>query len=118
MEKLIKIDNENYPEFYNEKIDKYIYINSDKDILGFVTIDDSQIFNKIKINVMEEFQGNGYGKTIFKKALDEYRINYTDKNLRFEVKDENRLNNILCELGGVNIANNNGTLVYILPLEH
>ena len=118
MEKLIKIDNENYPEFYNEKIDKYICINSDKDILGFVTIDDSQTSNKIKINVMEEFQGNGYGKMIFKKALNEYKENYIDRKLRFEVKDESRLNNILCELGGVNIANNNGTLVYILPIEN
>lgn len=117
MEKLIKIDNKNYPEFYNEKIDKYIYVNSNKDILGFVTIDDSQQSNKIKVNVMEEFQGNGYGKIIFKKAVEEYKINYLDKKLRFEVRDESRLNNIICELGGVNIGNNNGNLIYILPIE-
>jgi len=116
MEKLIKINNENYPDFYNETVDKYIYVNSNKDILGLVTIDDSQLFNKIKINVMEEFRGNGYGKVIFKKALEEYKINYMDKDLRFEIKDESRLNNILCELGGINIANNNGILVYVLPL--
>lgn len=118
MEKLIKIDNENYPEFYNEKVDKYIYVNSDRDILGLITIDNSRECNKIKINVMDEFQGNGYGKIIFQKALDEYKMKYTDKNLRFEVNDESRLNNILCEFGGVNIANNNGTLVYVLPLNN
>lgn len=118
MEKLIKINSENYPEIYNENIDKYILINSQKDILGVLTIDDTQKYNKIKINVMEEFQGNGYGKFIFKKALEEYRTKYTDRNLRFEINDESRLNSILCELGGVNIANNNGTLVYILPLEN
>lgn len=117
MEKLIMINNENYPDIYNEKIDKYIFVNADKDILGLITIDDSRIFNKIKINVMEEFQGNGYGKMILKKALEEYKNKYSDKNLRFEVKNESRLNSILCELGGVNIANNNGTMVYILPLE-
>ena len=117
MEKLIKIDDENYPELYNEKIDKYIYINSNNDILGFVTIDDSQKFNKIKINVMEEFQGNGYGKIIFKKAIEEYKGNYKNNNLRFEINDESRLNNIICELGGINIANNNGMMIYVLPLE-
>lgn len=117
MEKLIKIDIENYPELYNEKIDKYIYTNSNNDILGVVTIDDSQKFNKIKINVMEEFQGNGYGKTIFKKAIEEYKEKYKNKDLRFEINNESRLNNIICELGGINIANNNGLMIYILPLK-
>ena len=73
MEKLVEINNENYPEFYNKNIDKYVLINSEKDILGIITIDNSCKCNKIKINVMEEFQGNGYGKTIFKKAIEKYR---------------------------------------------
>lgn len=118
MEKLIKIDNKNYPDFYNEKVDKYIYINANKDILGIVSIDDSKQSNKININIMDEFQGNGYGKIIFKKAIEEYKNKYEEKKLRFEIKDESRLNKILSELGGVNIANNNGILVYILPLEN
>ena len=41
---------------------------------------------------------------------------YTTEDLRFEVNDESRLNNILLECGGINIANNNGILTYILPL--
>lgn len=117
MEKLIKINNENYPEIYNENIDKYLLINSQKDILGLITIDDSKKINKIKINIMEEFQGNGYGKLFFKEAIEEYKTKYSDKNLRFEISDESRLNNVLCELGGINIANNNGTLVYVLPVK-
>lgn len=117
MEKLIEINSRNYPELYNEKIDKFVLINSDKDILGLITIDDSQSCNKIKINVMEEFQGNGYGKLIFMKALEQYKAKYSNHNLKFEIKDENRLNSILCELGGINIANNNGMLKYVLPLD-
>ena len=53
MEKLVEINNENYPEFYNKNIDKYVLINSEKDILGLITIDNSCKCNKIKINVME-----------------------------------------------------------------
>ena len=116
MEKLVEINNENYPEFYNKNIDKYVLINSEKDILGIITIDNSCKCNKIKSNVMEEFQGNGSGKTIFKKAIEKYKERYTTEDLRFEVNDESRLNNILLECGGINIANNNGILTYILPL--
>ena len=118
MEKLIEINGENYPELYNKNIDKYVLINSHKDILGLITIDNSKTFNKIKINVMEEFQGNGYGKYIFKKAVEQYKNKYDDEKLRFEIKDESRLNNILNELGGINIANNNGVLTYVLPLKN
>ena len=118
MERLIEINSENYPEFYNKNIDKYLFVSSEKDILGLITIDNSQEYNKIKINVMEEFQGNGYGKIIFKKALEQYKSKYSNESLRFEINDESRLNNILCELGGVNIANNNGMLTYILPLNN
>lgn len=117
MEKLIKVTNENYPDIYNEKLEKYILISNNKDIIGFTTIDNNAKINKIKVNVLEEYQGNGYGKYMFKRVLETYKTNYNEENLRFEVNDKSRFNEILSQCGSINIANNNGTLVYILPLK-
>ena len=53
---------------------------------------------------------------IFGKVLQEYKSNHDEKELRFEVDDKSKFNDILHQFGSVNIANNNGTLVYILPI--
>ena len=116
MEKLIKITGTKYPEIYNDSCDKYIFVNDKKDILGIATIDNSVKVNKIKISILDEYRGNGYGKMLFQKLIEEYKSNYNDINLRFEVNDENRINSILYRFGGINISNNNGKLLYILPV--
>lgn len=116
MEKIVKVTNENYPEIYNDKYEKYFLVNNNKDIIGLATIDENAVSNKIKINILDEYRGNGYGKYIFGKVLQEYKSNHDEKELRFEVDDKSKFNDILHQFGSVNIANNNGTLVYILPI--
>ena len=38
MEKIVKVTNENYPEIYNDKYEKYFLVNNNKDIIGLATI--------------------------------------------------------------------------------
>lgn len=116
MEKIVKITNENYPEIYNDKYEKYFLVNNNKDIIGIATVDENAKTNKIKINILDEYRGNGYGKYIFGEVLQDYKARHNEKELRFEVNDKNRFNDILYQFGSINIANNNGTLVYILPI--
>ncbi len=117
MENFVKATKDNYPNFYIENKNTYLLINSNNEVLAHAVIDPSANCNNIDINVLEKYRGNGYGTSIFKKALNEYKSNYnTTEKLRFEVDSQSRFNSILFKNGGVNIANNDGTLVYILPL--
>lgn len=116
--KLIKVTTDNYPNLFNEESDNYIFVNDNKDIIGKASINDSVKMNKLKISIEDQYRGNGYGKDIFRQLLEEYKTNYKDSSdLRFQINDENRFNNILHQFGGINISNNNGDLVYILPIK-
>ena len=53
----------------------------------------------------------------YSSLLEEYKSNYRNGDLRFEVSDESSINNILYQFGGINISNNNGNLVYILQIK-
>lgn len=117
MEKLVKVTRENYPQFYKENLQQYLLVNEKEQVLGKAVIDEKAEKNKIKVNVSKEYQGNGYGKRIFEQALEEYKTKYNDIELRFEIENQSRAKGILQKLGSINIANQNGTLVYILPLK-
>lgn len=113
---LVLIDKENYPRIYDESIDKYLFIDEQKNIIGISIINDSLNFNKIRINILDEYRGNGYGKLLFQKTLVEYKEKYSNKELFFKVQNKNIFNIILHKQGAVNIDNDNGILEYILPL--
>jgi predicted GNAT family N-acyltransferase len=117
MEKLIKITNENYPDLFDKNMDKFLFVNANEEIIGVAMIDDNVSYNKIRINIKEKFRSNGYGKTLFQKTTEEYKKTYTDKKLRFEIGNDNRFNSILYKSGAINISNNNGKLIFILPIE-
>lgn len=119
MEKIVKVTNENYPELYEDKLEKYILMDTEENntIIGTAIIDDKVKTNKISVNILEKYRSNGYGKLMFQELLKEYKMNYIDSELRFEVNEQNEFNNILHKLGSVHIANKNGTLVHILPLK-
>lgn len=118
MEKIVKVTNENYPELYDGKLEKYILMDTKENdnIIGIATINDEVETNKISVNILENYRSNGYGKLMFQKILREYKANYIADELRFEVNEQNEFNNILHKFGSINIANKNGTLVHILPL--
>ena len=116
MTNLVLIDKENYPRIYDESIDKYLLIYEQKNIIGISTINNSLNFNKIRINIIDDYRGNGYGKLLFQKTLDEYKNKYNDKELYFKVQNKNLFNIILYKQGAVNINNDDGILEYILPL--
>lgn len=116
MTNLVLIDKDNYPKIYDESIDKYLLIDEQKNIIGISTINDSLNFNKIRINILDDYRGNGYGKLLFQKTLDEYKSKYNDKELFFKVQNKNLFNIILNKQGAVNIDNDDGILEYILPL--
>ena len=115
--KLVKITTDNYPDMFNEGLDNYVFVNESKDIIGKASINDSLEINKLKVSIDDKYRSNGYGKDIFRQLLEEYKTNYraTDE-LRFQINNENRFNSILYQFGGINISNNNGDLVYVLPV--
>lgn len=117
MEKLVKITRENYPQYYKENQNQYLFVNENEQIVGTATIDGTVEKNKIKIDVLTKYQGNGYGKKIFEKALEEYKNQYSDTELRFEIENQSKAKGILHKFGSINIANQNGKMVYILPLK-
>lgn len=119
MEKIVKVTNEDYPELYDNGLEKYILMNSEENnkIIGIATINDEAEVNKISVNILEKYRSNGYGKFMFQELLKEYETNYDASELRFEVNETNEFNNILHKFGSINIANKNGTLVHILPLK-
>ena len=108
MTNLVLIDKDNYPKIYDESIDKYLLIDEQKNIIGISTINDSLNFNKIRINILDDYRGNGYGKLLFQKTLDEYKNKYNDKVLFFKVHNKNLFNIILNKQGAVNIDNDDG----------
>lgn len=114
--KLIKIDEASCPQIFDENIYKYLFVNKDKNIIGIATIDDRLDYNKIKINILDEYRGFGYGKALFQLSIEEYKKSHSDKRLIFKVDGNNIFNIILYKFGGVNVDNDNGILEYVLPL--
>ncbi len=114
--RIIKIDEASCPQIFDENIDKYLFVNKDKNIIGIATIDDRLGYNRIKINILDEYRGFGYGKALFQLSIEEYKKSHSDKKLIFKVDGNNIFNIILYKFGGVNIDNDNGILEYVLPL--
>lgn len=114
---VIKVEIDNYPNMYEKNIDKYVLVNEKEIILGIAKINEKLDINKLQIDIFDEYSGNGYGKFLFRELLKEYEINYGKKDLRFEINSENRFGCILNKFGGINVSNNNGNLVYILPMK-
>lgn len=118
MKKIVKVTNENYPELYDKNLEKYVLMNTELDskIIGTATINNKSETNKIYIDISKQYRSNGYGKFMFQEMLKEYKTNNNNQELRFEVNEENEFNNILDKFGSINIANKNGTLIHVLPL--
>lgn len=87
MEKIVKVTNENYPELYDEKLEKYLLMNPKREdeIIGTATINHNAKANKINVTILEEYRSNGYGKFMFQELLKKYETSSETKELRFEV---------------------------------
>ena len=117
MEELIKITAKNCPALFNQNIDKYLLVNSKKNIVGIASINDKLNYNKINIDVLQEYRGNGYGKFMFSEIVKEYKKNYNSNRLEFRINSNSLINNILYKSGAINIANNDGITVFVLPVK-
>ena len=116
MTKLIKIDKMSYPEIFDENVDKYLFVDESKNIIGFSMINDKLEYNKIRINILEEYRSSGYGKELFQKTVEKYKNQYNQEKLIFRVDNQNLINNILYKAGAINVGNKEGIVKYILSL--
>lgn len=116
MPKLIKIDETSYPDIFEKNIDKYIFIDESKNIIGESIIDNRLEYNKIKIKITEKYRSNGYGSELFKKMIEEYKNNYDESQLTFVVDNRERINIILYKAGAITIGNRDGIATCVLSL--
>ena len=116
MTSLISIDKTNYPEIFEENVDKYLFVDENKNIIGISIINDNLEYNKIKINILEDYRSSGNGKDLFQKTVNEYKNKYNQEKLYFKVDNQNLINNILHKAGAVSIGNKEGIVKFVLPL--
>ncbi len=103
-------------EFLKHEIDKEKDSNYST-LIAIAVLDYSVAVNNICIEVKNEYRGNGYGKEIFKVALQEYINNFGYKNLHFTAKCSNhRFINILLQNNAIQCKFENNMVEFILPL--
>lgn len=105
-------------EFDNEPVKIYTYLvvrEDEMSLYGFITKEEK---NKIMISIKEEYQSNGYGKTLFKNMLNELtKIGY--KEIKLTIPIENyRIKNIILQCNGLQLSTLNNEEMYVIPLEN
>jgi len=100
-----------------DKIDEVYVLEKENNIMGygFITKEEK---NKIMISIKEEYQSNGYGKTLFKNMLNELtKIGY--KEIKLTIPIENyRIKNIILQCNGLQLSTLNNEEMYVIPLEN
>lgn len=111
-----KIDNKVLNDFNLKENDNAYILENEKNIIGYgiITFDSNNI---IEIFIKEEFRGNGYGKYLFGKMLEELKKeNY--KDIKLTIKKENyRIKNIITFYDGKQLYTNEQEEAYILELK-
>ncbi len=92
--------------------------NEKNGVFGFARIEKNVELNNIYVEVKRDYRSNGYGKLLFNEALKEYYNNYGGTELTFKVMNDNFIVNIIGNSNGINIANNNGVLKFVVPLKN
>lgn len=113
---LYKIDKKilNNPNL--KETDNTYALEKDKKVLGYGIISQNRN-NIIEIFIKEEERGNGYGKLLFGKMLEQLkRENY--KDIKLTIKKENyRMKNIIIFYGGQQLHATPLEESYILPIK-
>lgn len=92
-----------------------ILVKKDSDLIGCGKVNKNDN-SKVCLYIEEKHRGNGYGKTLFNKLLEEY------KKLGFEkisiccANDDIVIKKIVTDARGVAISNVQGNVTYVIPL--
>jgi len=81
--------------------------------IGAINIDKE---NLIYIYIKQELRGNGYGKFLFSKVLDEVKKSGNrEARLAFS-KDNIQMIKIVNDNGGIHVSTNKNIIKYVIPL--
>lgn len=110
---LVKADEEN---LYPEKYDYCYKLVNDNQPLGFATINKDKE-NALFIFINKEQRGNGYGKILFSKMLDETKkIGYNEVKITFS-KENIPMIKIADDNGGNQTSSDEDSVKYVFSLK-
>lgn len=85
---------------------------------GILNKDKDKTSNVIWIEIMDKYRGNGYGKALFAKLVEEAKkLGYQRLFLDFP-KDNVILKKLVMDYNGIFIANENGISKYVVPISN
>ena len=96
--------------------DKCFKLLKDDRPLGVGTINKDEE-NQIYIYIKQELRGNGYGKVLFSKMMDEAKKEgYHEVKVTFP-KDNIQMVKIVDDNGGLQQSNDNNLVKYVIPIK-
>lgn len=104
----INIDIKNCNEVY--------YLKDNTNIIGIGLINLKKE-NIIDFYIKEKYQGNGYGKILFKNLLEKLK-EYNLKEITLKIpKDNIKITKIVEDFQGLHISTNKNILEYVIPIQ-
>ena len=99
-----------------EEYDSCYKLVKDNETIGFGTINKNKE-NALFIFIQEEQRGNGYGKLLFSKMLEETKnIGYDQAKISFNRGNMPMLK-IATDNGGLHISSDGDTVKYVIPIK-
>ena len=112
---LVKVNKGEKPSFQPEKYEYCYKLVKDNQPLGFGTINEDKE-NGIFIFINKEQRGNGYGKILFSKILEEKKnIGYNEVKITFN-KDNVPMQKIATDKGGMQTSSDENKVKYVFSL--
>lgn len=103
----------------NIQLEEYHYcykLVKDEETIGFGTINKNKE-NLLFVFISEENRGNGYGKILFEKMLQETKnIGHKEARVTFN-KGNIPMLKIVSDNGGVHLSSNEELVKYVIPLK-
>ena len=116
MIKLIKMDEETTPNLQIGDYEHYYKLLRDNQGIGYGTINKDKE-NELFIFIDKNERGNGYGKVLFSKMLEETKnLGYKELKIQFD-KENAPMKKIATENGGVETSKEGDNFKYIIPLK-
>ena len=92
----------------------YKLVKDDR-VIGYGTINKDKE-NLIYIFIENELRGNGYGKFLFSKIINEVKnIGYKEAKVAFE-RENMQMLKIVKNAGGLHLSTNEGKVKYLIPI--
>ncbi|MFA5603282.1 MAG: GNAT family N-acetyltransferase [Bacilli bacterium] len=115
MIEFIKINEEIKKTLGLDLTENVVLVKKDSNVIGFGKINKHDC-SKTYIFIETEYRGNGFGKLLFKKILEEYKnIGFSDISINFS-NDNIIVKKIVTGAKGIPISVINNNVTYVIPL--